>query len=247
MNRQSTMQDARKVQNVVGALQATSASGSGLPDPFMGAFALWTAGATTTAEIAALGGPPFNATSDVLGTQYQTLPASAFVAVPPGANNLAAFQITSDGANFYSIMGMPFAFPGRNVTFKTALSVTHAGTVFVGMSSLNPANFGAAPTPSPTTVDCFGVDIVGGNWHLVSSVGGVTSNVDTGIVANATRHEIEITLESGVLTCTIDGTVVVTKSTDIPVAPLGVYLYMPASAAEIVFESMYAENDAPTI
>ena len=90
-----------------------------------------------------------------------------------------------------------------------------------------------------------------GNWKLFCFSSSVSTIVDTGIpvVANQ-RYAAEFIIQSGIVTAFINGTLVATCSTHVPIVPLSLAFMGGTTATStnsqyLTFEYLYVENSMP--
>ena len=227
-------------------LSSPAAAGAGLPTPDVARFALWESGGNSGTTLPDFSG--FTVVTNDVGTFISLAGAESFTGNPPTATEGMSQTVSNaDALEFY---GAPFALPENSIDFKSTIKLGSAGKFYVGMSSLAP---GLTSLTDPTTVDSMllGSNGVNPNFVLITTIGGVAHTVDTGIVIDNKRHVIEIKYTPGAtpqVQAYIDGALVATSLTDLPVAALGVMWYLPATptgATTSDFEYMFAETPTP--
>jgi hypothetical protein len=227
-------------------------SGSGgsdsLPDPSVARFAMWSAdqsGGTADTGFITMNEDP------ALGGGDETI---GFIA--PGAGNGAMVTYSFAGGNG-ELLGVNFAYPGRNTTFKARLSLTYAN---IGAGATYVIGFGSQEgITDPRTADGVFLTVtkvngdIFGTFQLATSVGGSTTQTDTGILCPFdTEFDLVLTLINGLasLAVTFDGsTYSATSQDNIPVAPCGVRCAWIGVGGvydnTIALEYMYLTNETP--
>lgn len=97
----------------------------------------------------------------------------------------------------------------------------------------------AAPDNTSNWITIYYDSAVGANWQAQCASGGVTTTVDTGIVANTSYHEFRIECKTGSVVFFLDGTLVATITTNIPTMLLQPYAYIVSkggSARDVFFD-----------
>jgi hypothetical protein len=126
--------------------------------------------------------------------------------------------------------GLPMFYAGRNFTLKATALLTVADTstqAAIGLFSSTAwitLGSGSPSTPAGSFV-AFNVPNGGNTWHAITSGGGSTTDVNTGVAYSA-RHILEIDYTPASAVFKIDGVVVATISTNLPTtAGMGILWY----------------------
>ncbi len=163
------------------------------------------------------------------------------------ASSSSGSSSTLNNDKTIQVAGAAFFLPARGVRCEFTVKIGAIAPVGfeIGLSSVRAQDLNAAQiipgtVIDPVTADCMVLTPAGGNWNLVTSVGGVANSV---VVAplDLLRHVVILELSGGKVTVTFDGVVVVSTAVDIPIAALAGALFSPAAAAATFdFEYLFA-------
>jgi hypothetical protein len=212
-----------------GVIEATASAPTPncLPQPDAARFAMWEASLTANYYMIQIGDA---VTVGDIGTPYQANPASAIAGV--------SYQMT--GGNYY---GWFWIWPTRTINFKCCATLVTPGNKRAcwgvstcDYSTADPSAIGDGVylTYDPTLP----------NWQLMTTIGGSSTEVDSGVNASTSaRINAKITVTGGVATLYINGAACC-HSTSLPtIHPLGLNWWIGGSGTTIAaVEYMYADN-----
>jgi len=161
-----------------------------------------------------------NASQVDLKYAAQTGDTMSFVAT--GTKELTG-TTAGNGAGFITLGAGNFIDATKKIIYKARVQLTDDDEelfAYIGLAETTPT----VADPPVEGDDFIGFTLVettaNANWfaHVATDLGTDETEVDTGIVVDLLAHDFEFTLENSVATFKIDGNVVASISTDLPVA-----------------------------